>query len=286
MSKKELNTQHTYDFDRISKAIRYVNDNFKQQPSLDQIAEHVHLSPSHFQKMFTDWVGISPKKFLQYTTVSYAKNLIRKEQPTLFETSFQSGLSSTSRLHDLFISIEAMTPAEFKNEGKNLAIQYDHFHSPFGMVFYAATQKGICHLAFVTDVDQGLQDLVLRFPQAKLVKNELPYRSDISKVLNQDFSDIKKIKLHLKGTPFQMKVWEALLQIPLGELNTYGQLATQVGDAKASRAVGTAIGNNPVAFLIPCHRVIRTSGKLGGYRWGTDVKSMIIGWEASKIHES
>jgi len=279
-----MSTQNQIDYERIAKAIAYIRSNFRLQPGLEEVAEEISLSPAHFQKMFSDWAGTSPKKFLQFISLEHAKNLLKDEKASLFDTAYETGLSSTSRLHDLFVKIEGMSPAEYKNGGKSLRINYSFSGSPFGKVIAASTEKGICYLAFENDQMKALGDLQGKFPSASFFERQDGFQKDALSIFSKDWSELKTIKLHLKGTDFQLKVWESLLTIPMGKLSTYGQLAGRIGHAKASRAVGTAIGSNPVAFLIPCHRVIQSSGKLGGYMWGTERKQMIIGWESSRVY--
>ncbi len=278
-----METQNPINFARIAQAIEYINTHFKQQPNLDEVAENIHLSPAHFQRMFTEWAGVSPKKFLQYISVSHAKKLLKDDQLTLFDTAFETGLSSTSRLHDLFVNIEGMTPAEYKNGGKNLHINYSFAESPFGNLLVASTPKGVCYLGFAEEKPKALKDLQAKFPNARFQQKLDLLQQNALFIFQNDWSKLGEIKLHLKGTDFQLKVWEALLKIPMGKLSTYGTIAEQIGNPKASRAVGTAIGSNPVAFLIPCHRVIQSSGIFGGYLWGTTRKIAIIGWESAKI---
>jgi AraC family transcriptional regulator of adaptative response/methylated-DNA-[protein]-cysteine methyltransferase len=270
------------DYQRIEQAIRFIREHFREQPDLDEIARQIHLSPFHFQRLFKDWAGVSPKKFLQFTSIEYAKKLL-SEQETLSTVSFETGLSGTSRLHDLFIQIEGMTPGEYKDGGKNLHIHYSHAETLFGNILIASTTKGICYLSFSTDPSVSPETEILsRFPAAELEQKTDLLQQEALKMFREDWSDLNRIKLHLKGTPFQIKVWNALLQIPLGSLKSYAYIAGEIGDPNASRAVGTAIGSNPVAYLIPCHRVITSSGQPGGYHWGIDRKSAIIGWEAAK----
>lgn len=270
------------DFERIEKAILYLKENFKDQPDLDKVAGQVYLSPFHFQRLFKEWAGVSPKKFLQFLSIEYAKGLL-KQDLSLADASFETGLSGTSRLHDLFINIEGMTPGEFKNGGEELNINYSFAESPFGDIIIASTHKGICHLAFVNDENEGIRSLQNIFPNAGITQKTDLVQQDALHFFTGDWSDLKKVKLHLKGTPFQLKVWQSLLQIPFGNLSTYASLAGQIQNPKASRAVGTAIGNNPVAFLIPCHRVIKNTGIIGDYHWGSGRKTAILGWEAARI---
>ncbi len=255
--------------------------NFRDQPGLDEIARQIHLSPFHFQRIFKDWAGVSPKKFLQFTSIEYAKHLL-KEQRTLADVSFETGLSGTSRLHDLFIQIEGMTPGEYQQGGKNLHIHYSYAETHFGNILIASTEKGICHISF-QERGSDPAEIIKRFPAATLEQKTDLHQQQALKMFTRDWSDLEKIKLHLKGTPFQIKVWNALLQVPLGALKSYREIAGEIGDSHASRAVGTAIGSNPVAWLIPCHRVITSAGTLGGYHWGIDRKTAMIGWEACMV---
>lgn len=275
-----MKTQENINYNRIAAAIDYIRNNFREQPNLDEVAEKVHLSPAHFQRMFTEWAGTSPKKFLQYISLEYAKGILKEQ--TLFDAAFETGLSSTSRLHDLFISIEGMTPAEYKNGGKDLHINYSFAESPFGNLMVAATSRGICYMAFNEEEGNAFAALQSKFPNAVFQRKLDMLQQNALFIFQHDWSKLKEIKLHLKGTDFQLKVWESLLKIPLGKLSTYGAIATGMGSPGASRAVGTAIGSNPVAYLIPCHRVIQATGMLGGYMWGSTRKTAIIGWEASK----
>lgn len=277
-----MNEQEKVNYNRIARAIDYIRTNFKVQPDLDEIARQVNLSPFHFQRLFKEWAGVSPKKFLQYLTVEHAKKVLRNEA-TLFDAALETGLSGTSRLHDLFINIEGMTPGEYKNGGSELIINYSFAETPFGSVLVAATQKGICHLSFAEDSELALETLKNQFPNASY-QYTLDYnQQNALLIFNTDWANLRQIKLHLKGTEFQIKVWEALLKIPMGKLTTYGNICSSIRNNKASRAVGTAIGSNPVAFLIPCHRVIRSSGEIGQYHWGNTRKTAMIGWEASHL---
>lgn len=279
-----MKKQEIINYNRIAEAIDYIKENFRSQPNLDEVAKQVHLSPAHFQRLFTEWAGTSPKKFLQYISVEYAKKILKEEQATLWDTSFQTGFSSTSRLHDLFINVEGMTPAEYKNGGNNLHINYSFAESPFGSLLVASTEKGICYMAFEDEEGKALNNLILKFPKATLYRKLDLLQQNALFVFQKDWSKLNKIKLHLKGTNFQLKVWESLLKIPMGKLSTYGQIAKQIDQPKASRAVGSAIGSNPVAFLIPCHRVIQSSGAIGGYMWGSTRKTALIGWEGAKTY--
>jgi AraC family transcriptional regulator of adaptative response/methylated-DNA-[protein]-cysteine methyltransferase len=277
-----MKTQQQLNFDRIAQAISFIQANFKEQPTLEAVAEHVHLSPFHFQRLFTEWAGTSPKKFLQYISLQHAKQLLRQQQSTLEHAAFETGLSGSSRLHDMFINIEGMTPAEFRDGGSGLAINYSYAESPFGNVLVASTAKGICHMAFADNDEDGVEALKRNFPNAALTQKLDMMQQHALYIFTHDWSQLHKIKLHLKGTDFQLKVWESLLKIPMGGLSTYGAIAKQIAQPNASRAVGTAIGSNPVAFLIPCQRVIQSTGVFGGYMWGPVRKTAIIGWEGAQ----
>ncbi|MCL6220786.1 bifunctional helix-turn-helix domain-containing protein/methylated-DNA--[protein]-cysteine S-methyltransferase [Zunongwangia pacifica] len=277
-----MNEQEYINYTRIAEAIEYIQKNFTEQPTLDEIAERVNLSPFHFQRLFTDWAGVSPKKFLQFTSVQHAKKILNNSKSTLFETAYKTGLSGTGRLHDLFVKIEGMTPGEYKNKGENLTINYSFTESKFGRILVASTHKGICDMGFVENKEIAFLELQKRFPKASFIHQTDEIQQNALQIYTQDWSKINEIKLHLKGTDFQLKVWEALLKIPKGNLATYGNIANSINKPNASRAVGTAIGNNPIAFLIPCHRVIQSTGVFGGYKWGTTRKTAIIGWEASQ----
>ncbi len=278
-----MSHQNQLDFDRISRAITYLQQNFRNQPSLKDIAHEVDLSPSHFQKLFTDWAGTSPKQFLQYISIEQAKKLLGQHQTSLLKTSTRVGLSSSGRLHDLFIKIEGMTPGEYKNRGASLTINYAYERTPFGEALVASTTKGVCFIAFVvTSREAAREELYTRFPNAHFKQQSDAVQKSALRIFEPHQTSLPEIKLHLKGTPFQLKVWEALLRIPSGQLSTYGTIASQIGSPKAFRAVGTAVGHNPVSFLIPCHRVIQSSGILGNYHWGPARKTAMIGWEGAR----
>ncbi len=274
--------QENLNYNRIAAAIDFIKNNFRSQPDLDEVAGKIHLSPFHFQRLFTEWAGVSPKKFLQFLTVTHAKEMLKEGQSTLADVSIETGLSGTGRLHDLFINIEGMTPGEFKNGGEMLSINYSFAESPFGEILVASTTKGICYMAFADDEACALGELHLYFPNATFRQMTDLLQQKALHLFTHDWKQQDAIKLHLKGTPFQLKVWETLLKIPMGQLSSYGTIATAINHPKASRAVGSAIGDNPVAFLIPCHRVIQSTGSIGQYHWGSTRKTAMIGWEAAQ----
>lgn len=280
-----MENQQNDNYLRIEKAINYITANFKDQPDLDEIAEQINVSPFHFQRLFTEWAGTSPKKFLQFISVEYAKGLLADNKATLLNTAFETGLSGTGRLHDLFINIEGMTPAEYKNGGIGLVINHSFAETPFGDILIASTPKGVCSMTFESADRESLIKLKERFPAATFEQKTDIHQQNALFIFRKDNQGLKNIKLHLKGTDFQLKVWSALLKIPSGSLSTYGEIAATIKNPAASRAVGTAIGSNPVAYLIPCHRVIRSTGVFGGYMWGTNRKTAMIGWEAAKIND-
>jgi len=280
-----MNTQDQTNFERIAEAIGYIKEHFKDQPKLEEVAEKIHLSPFHFQRLFSEWAGVSPKKFLQYITVDHAKKLLRENQSSVFDTAFETGLSGTGRLHDLFVNIEGMTPGEFKNGGELLTINYSFAESPFGNILVASTAKGICHLAFADDQSAALEFLQSMFPNAHYHQMVDMIQQQALYLFTHDWSKLSQVKLHLKGTAFQLKVWETLLKIPMGQLTSYGDIAKSIHQPTASRAVGSAVGDNPVAFLIPCHRVIQSSGVIGQYHWGSIRKTAMIGWESAKTDQ-
>jgi len=270
------------DYQRIEKAIRFLETHAIEQPSLDAVAEHVGLSPCHFQRLFKRWAGVSPKRFLQHITVESARQLLR-DSASVLDASYAVGLSGPGRLHDLFVSIDAVTPGEFKSAGVNLKLSYAFHGTPFGSCLVAESPRGICHLGFVDGDNrtQALTELRQNWQEATLAENCAAGRLAIKQAFSPAACATQPpIKVLLKGTNFQVKVWQALLKIPEGAVVSYGALAEAVGRPDAHRAVGTAVGRNPIAYLIPCHRVLRSNGVVGGYRWGTARKKAMLGYEA------
>ncbi|MEN3756156.1 methylated-DNA--[protein]-cysteine S-methyltransferase [Aeromonas veronii] len=271
------------DYARIADAIRFIASQVERQPTLDEIAAHVHLSPFHFQRLFSRWAGVTPKRYLQVLTLERAKALLQESRP-LLEVADTLGLSSGSRLYDHFVQLEAVTPGEYKQRGAGLVIDHGVHDTPFGQAFVALTQRGVCNFSFLDEKapEVPLAALAHSWPKAEL--REAPSRTQ--NVINTMFDGSKApdrpISLHVSGTNFQISVWRALLQIPPAKVVSYAQVASAVGNPKAARAVGLAVGANPVALMIPCHRVIQQNGKLGGYHWGETRKQAIHTWEAAR----
>ncbi len=278
--------QTSEDYERIEKSIKFLETNFSSQPSLKEVAAHIGLSEFHFQRLFSRWVGISPKRFLQFLTKEYAKTLLESHN-NLLDVTYEAGLTSPSRLHDLFVTCEAVTPGEFKTKGEGVVITYGFHPSSFGKCLLAITERGICGLYFVKNGNQ--RDVFAEFKQywqkATLTEDPLATGPLIPQIFNPSLGK-KREPLHLilKGTNFQIKVWEALTRIPFGMVVTYEDVAVQVGIPKATRAVGTAVGHNPISYIIPCHRVIRKNAEFGNYGSGPARKKAILGWEAARIN--
>lgn len=281
MDQATVYQQLSEDYHRVEQALLYLQRNFQKQPTLGEVAAQVGVSEYHFQRLFQRWVGISPKRFLQFLTKEYARQLLESSHSVL-EAAYAAGLSGPGRLHDLFVVSEAMTPGEIKRRGQGLEIRYGLQPSPFGECLVAYTWRGICFLAFGQAEEQPdfLEELRRRWPQAQLVEDATGAADYVAKIFPlaappQPIS----LALHLQGTNFQLKVWEALLRIPPGKLVSYEDLAVYLGQPQAARAVSRAVAENPIAVLIPCHRVIRKLGVIGGYRWGPARKQALIGWE-------
>jgi len=273
------------DYDRIARAITFISEHVRQQPSLEQVAAHVNLSPFHFQRLFSRWAGTTPKRFLQVLTLELGKNLLA-ESGSLLAVADTLGLSSTSRLHDHFVQIEAVTPGEHRSKGEGLVIRYGLHETPFGLLFAALTPRGVCRAAFLDIASQANEQLAVlqkHWPLASFIKDDRSTKTVADAISHSPGGKPRPLSLHVAGTNFQVAVWRALLRIPEGTAVSYGDIATAVGSPRAVRAVGTAIGANPVAFLIPCHRVIQQSGALGGYRWGLVRKQALQTWEKLQV---
>ena len=271
------------DYDRIEAAIRYLYTSPANTP-LEDVAKSIDLSEFHFQRLFSRWAGITPKRFLQYLTKEHALSIIHKQE-SIAEAAGSLGLSSPSRLHDLLIHCEAVTPGQLKSSGQGMKIQYGFHNTPFGECLIAITPKGICHLAFISDRSTALEELQQRWINANLILEPLSTSLLVEQIFSSQWDNQKPLSVHLKGTNFQLKVWQALLSIPSGSLSHYQGLANLAGSPKGSRAVGSAIGKNNIAYLIPCHRVIQKSGNFGNYRWLPERKAAMILWE-SALQES
>ncbi len=268
------------DYERVAKAIRYIERNRLTQPDLKALADHVGLSPHHFQRLFVRWAGVSPKQFLSYLTVQHAQSLLR-EQASVLETALQSGLSGPGRLHDMFVSITAMTPGEYKQHGDTITVRYGFHPTPFGLALILLTSRGICGLRFLEPgkEKEELNAAQSEWPLSTFVEDREATKRALTQALGQNG---ETPHLLLRGTRLQIQVWRALLGIPEGRLLSYGSLAEALGYPRAARAIGSAIGQNPVSWIIPCHRVLRANGEITGYRWGPERKAALIGWEAAR----
>ena len=271
-----------FHYDLMAAALRYIESRREDQPTLDEVAAAIGLSPAHFQRVFSQWVGVSPKRYLQHLTLDHAKRLLA-ERFSVLDATYASGLSAPSRLHDLFLRWEAMTPGEYARKGEGLTISWGWFDGPFGDLLAMGTDRGLCGMAFAAEQGraQAFADMSGRWPEARFVEN----REAIAGWVRAAFGPPShgEIRLHLIGAPFQLKVWEALLAIPSGHVSTYSEIARSIGNPKAVRAVGTAVGRNPISWLIPCHRALRRDGELGGYHWGLPLKRAMLAYESARL---
>jgi AraC family transcriptional regulator, regulatory protein of adaptative response / methylated-DNA-[protein]-cysteine methyltransferase len=268
--------QLSEDYLRIEQAIQYLDNHYKDQPGLEELAASVGLSEFHFQRIFTRWAGVSPKRFLQFLTKEGAKELLNRSE-NLLDTTHQVGLSSLGRLHDLFITAEAVTPGEYKSHGAGVTIRYGLHPTPFGKCLIGVTEHGVCHLSFVqTSEGDAIDNLVNDWKEATMIEDHKATAPLIEPIFDLSQRNNGALQLHLRGTNFQLKVWEALLNIPAGAVTTYEGIASMIGNPSAMRAVGTAVGHNPIAVLIPCHRVIRKVGDFGNYRYGMPRKKALL----------
>lgn len=270
------------DYQRVARALEYLQENHLNQPSLDEVAQAVGLSASHFQRVFQRWAGVSPKRFLQYLTLQRAKRLLEASEPVL-ETALDCGLSGPGRLHDLFVSVEAVTPGEYKRLGRDLEIRYGVQPGPFGEAFLAVTERGVCHLSFLEPLtpERVLAQLRRRWPGALLREDQAAVEAWNRRIFAHG-EPRNPLPVYLKGTNFQLKVWEALLAVPVGSVCSYQGLARALGKPQATRAVAGAVASNPISYLIPCHRVIRSTGAVSGYAGGVTRKRALLGWEAAR----
>lgn len=274
-----MNTDDTYHFAVMRRAIDCIDEATDGPLTLTDLSEQMNMSPAHFQRLFTQWVGVSPKRYQQYLTLDHAKTLLRDRFTTL-ATADAVGLSGSGRLHDMFVKWEAMSPGDFARSGAGLTIRYGWFDSAFGPALSMGTDRGLCGLAFSAETgpDHAMADLTARWPNATYVEDPTAIRDWTEAALGLSGDTA----LHMIGAPFQLQVWEALLRIPSGHVTTYSEIAQSIGRPKAVRAVGTAVGRNPVSLLIPCHRALRKSGALGGYHWGLPVKRALLAWEGAR----
>lgn len=278
--------ENSINYERIEQAILYLEKNFQHQPELDEVAEKVHLSPFHFQRIFTEWAGISPKRFLQFLTVGYLKEKLEISK-NLVEAAEVAGLSSQSRVYDLFTTLEAVTPQEYKQHGAGIRIEYGLHETPFGTCLIGVTDRGICWLSFLHTDEDPRQEIELmkgHWHNSTFHQDQELTSAFVEKIFYRAKpGGLEKLHVFVKGTNFQVKVWEALLKIPLGEVTTYQNIGASIKSPRAMQAVGSAVGSNHIAYLIPCHRVIRKDGMLGEYRWTSARKKSIIGWEMAKV---
>ena len=273
------------DYETVSRIIELITDDYRDQPTLEDIAVRLKQSPTQLQKTFTRWAGLSPKAFLQAVTLDHAKRLLRQESLPLLETSYELGLSGPSRLHDLFVTHEAMSPGEWKARGAGLAIRYGFHSSPFGRALVMITDRGLAGLAFSDDEDgrAAFEDMACRWPNADYVEDQAATAPYAARIFDPTrWRPEEPLRIVLIGSDFQVRVWQALLRIPVGKAVTYSDIAGSLGQPTASRAVGAAVGRNPISFVVPCHRALGKSGALTGYHWGLTRKRAMLGWEAGK----
>ena len=274
------------DYSRVSRAVEFMTENWQDQPPLETIAQHAGLSPAHFQRLFKRWAGISPKEFLQAITLDHARALLR-DSASVLDTTYAVGLSSPARLHDLFVDHEAMTPGEYKHRGAGIEMAYGFHDCPFGRALIMATPRGVSGLAFAdggAEEETALADMMARWPKANYTEDTSHTANYANRIFTPElWRETDPLKVVLIGTDFEIRVWKALLQIPMGRAVTYSDIAEHLENPKASRAVGTAVGRNPISFVVPCHRVLRKGGGLGGYHWGLTRKRAMIGWEAAQV---
>ncbi len=279
-------TPHGSDYEIVSRVVEMLTENYRDQPSLEAIAGEIGQPPTQLQKTFTRWAGLSPKAFLQAVTLDHAKRLLRQEELPLLETSFEVGLSGPSRLHDLFVTHEAMSPGEWKLRGGGLTIRYGFHPSPFGVALVMVTDRGLAGLAFSDAGGEkaSFEDMANRWPNAQYVEDSAATAAYAARIFDsREWRQEEPLRIVLIGSDFQIRVWETLLKIPMGKAVTYSDIACNIGQPTASRAVGAAVGRNPISFVVPCHRALGKSGALTGYHWGLTRKRAMLGWEAGKV---
>jgi len=277
--------KQTHDYDLVKHTLAFISENWREQPSLDTLADQAGLSPTHLQRLFTRWAGLSPKAFLQAVTLDHARGLLR-DSASILDASYELGLSGPGRLHDLFVTHEGMSPGIYKAHGRGLSIRYGFHDCPFGRALILITSEGLAGLAFADHGKEksALADMTSRWPEATYVEDQQATASYARRIFEAErWQPDQPLKIVFIGTDFEIRVWETILRIPFGKASTYSDIACHIGKPKAARAVGTAVGKNPISFVVPCHRVLEKSGGLGGYHWGLTRKRAILGWEAGAM---
>ena len=277
--------KQTNDYDLVKHTLAFISENWREQPSLETLADQAGLSPTHLQRLFTRWAGLSPKAFLQAVTLDHARGLLR-DSASILDASYELGLSGPGRLHDLFVTHEGMSPGIYKAHGRGLSIRYGFHDCPFGRALILITSEGLAGLAFADHGKEksALADMTSRWPEATYVEDRQATASYARRIFEAErWQPDQPLKIVFIGTDFEIRVWETILRIPFGKASTYSDIACHIGKPKAARAVGTAVGKNPISFVVPCHRVLEKSGGLGGYHWGLTRKRAILGWEAGAM---
>jgi AraC family transcriptional regulator of adaptative response/methylated-DNA-[protein]-cysteine methyltransferase len=277
--------KQTHDYDLVKHTLAFISENWREQPSLETLADQAGLSPTHLQRLFTRWAGLSPKAFLQAVTLDHARGLLR-DSASILDASYELGLSGPGRLHDLFVTHEGMSPGIYKAHGRGLNIQYGFHDCPFGRALILITSEGLAGLAFADHGKEksALADMTARWPEATYVENQQATAAYAKRIFESErWKPDQPLKIVFIGSDFEIRVWETILRIPFGKASTYSDIASHIGKPKAARAVGSAVGKNPISFVVPCHRVLEKSGGLGGYHWGLTRKRAILGWEAGAM---
>jgi AraC family transcriptional regulator of adaptative response/methylated-DNA-[protein]-cysteine methyltransferase len=277
--------KQTHDYDLVKHTLAFISENWREQPSLETLADQAGLSPTHLQRLFTRWAGLSPKAFLQAVTLDHARGLLR-DSASILDASYELGLSGPGRLHDLFVTHEGMSPGIYKAHGRGLSIRYGFHDCPFGRALILITSEGLAGLAFADHGKEksALADMTSRWPEATYVEDQRATAAYARRIFEAErWQPDQPLKIVFIGTDFEIRVWETILRIPFGKASTYSDIASHIGKPKAARAVGTAVGKNPISFVVPCHRVLEKSGGLGGYHWGLTRKRAILGWEAGAM---
>jgi AraC family transcriptional regulator of adaptative response/methylated-DNA-[protein]-cysteine methyltransferase len=277
--------KQTHDYDLVKHTLAFISENWRDQPSLDTLADQAGLSATHLQRLFTRWAGLSPKAFLQAVTLDHARGLLR-DSASILDASYELGLSGPGRLHDLFVTHEGMSPGIYKAHGRGLNIEYGFHDCPFGRALILITSEGLAGLAFADHGKEksALADMTSRWPEATYVENQQATAAYAKRIFElESWKPDQPLKIVFIGSDFEIRVWETILRIPFGKASTYSDIASHIGKPKAARTVGSAVGKNPISFVVPCHRVLEKSGGLGGYHWGLTRKRAILGWEAGAM---